>query len=154
MSKASEAIKQAWAQAQTNAEAVENLKAAMDRDPDLYREIMDPHVENAARAAITRAKLSERTYLWTRPAAPDNRVKALTRSNAVTLLDMRLTNGQRLGDADKASVTAEAEYYQIATRNMAAKASFFDAIAQRLKPGQTVRQALSPPELEEIKNAA
>lgn len=151
---ASDAISTAWEGSEDNATAAAKLRAAMAKDPALYREIMEPWEERAALEAVRAKKLARRTYLWNRPAAPDGRVTALARTNAVSLLDMRLTTGKRLGDAMLAEVKAEAEFYAARARQHGAKAAFFERIAAKMKGRKTVAQIWDVADLEEIKNAA
>lgn len=151
--KAPAAIAQAWEGAQTNAEATERLVQMMQRDPDLYREIVAPFERDAAALAVQRSKIDTRSYIWTRPSAPDNRVAALARTNAVTLLDMRLPSGVRLGDATRDMVAEAATYYREAEAQMRGKAAFFEAVLGRVKGRKCVSECLSAEELQELRDA-
>jgi len=152
--KAPAAIAQAWEGAQTNAEATERLVQMMRDDPQLYREIVAPFERDAASLAVQRAKISDRSYIWTRPTAPDDRVSALARTNAVTLLDMRLPSGIRLGDATADMVREAAEYYREAEAQMRGKAVFFEAVCKRIKGRKRVSECLSAVDLERLRVAA
>lgn len=153
--KAPAAIRQAWSNATTNEEAATALETMMAADPELWTEILAPFQRQAAMLAVQRHKVQTRHRLWHRPAAPDQRVEALTRSNAATLLDMRLTTGLRLGDAKREDVATESAFYHTRARDHLAKASFFDKILERMKPNgrKTVAQVWTPAELEEIRDA-
>jgi hypothetical protein len=151
--KAPAAISQAWEGAQDNADAAQRLLDMMQADPDLYREVVAPFERDAASLAVQRQKIAQRSYIWTRPTGPDNRVAALARTNAVSLLDMRLPSGVRLGDATAAEVAEAAQWYRDAETQMRGKAVFFEAIASRVKGRKRVGECLSAAELEHIKNA-
>lgn len=148
-----EAIREAWSAAQSNEEATERLLAIMRQDPAVYSLAMAPHEHNVAASLVSRQKIERRHYIWTRPAAPDNRVSALSRVNAVSLLDMRLPSGKRLGDATRDEVEDAAQDYTARAKFNSDKAGFFTAVARKMKPKQTVAAAWTAAELEEIRNA-
>lgn len=152
--KAPRAIARAWATAQDNATAAENLLRMMQADDELYREVVAPFERQAAMLAVQRKKLQQRGYVWNRPTAPDERVAALARTTALSLLDIRLTSGKRLGDATVQDVRREAEFYEARAREHGAKALFYTRIAERMKGRKTVAQVWSAAELEDIRDAA
>jgi len=151
--KAPAAIAQAWEGATTNAEAAERLAEMMRADMELYREILAPFERDAAAMAVQRQKVATRSYIWTRPTAADSRVEALARTNAVSLLDMRLPSGVRLGDATAADVQDAAGWYRDAEAQMRGKAMFFEAVAQKIKRGKRVADCLSAQELQKLRDA-
>lgn len=147
------AIAQAWEGASTNDEAAERLLEQMNRDPKLYREIVAPFEGEAARLAIQRSKRAERRVIWNRPSAPDKRVHALAQTNALTLLDMRLPSGKRLGDADADETREAAEHYRQAEAHMRSKAVFLEAVSAKVKGRKCVAECLSAEELERLRDA-
>jgi len=148
-------VASAWDGAETNAEAAENLLSMMRSDPNVYRQIMEPHEKTAASQAVNGYKQRQRHRLWTRPSAPDARVDALARGNAGSLFEMRLPSGKRLGDALRDEVEDAAQTYHDLAEWNAAKARFFKAIAEKMPPRAKKRVAdvLTAAELEELKNA-
>lgn len=153
MTKLKDALDQIWQTAKTNAEAAAALKAMMAEDAELYHEIMDPHVERAASEAIARKNGLLRTYLLNRPAATVDRVHALARANARSIMETPLGCGKRLGDATSDDLFEEAAAHQKLATGHAKKFLFFRDIAERLQPGQTVRTAFSDLEVEQINSA-
>lgn len=153
--KAPAAIRQAWANATSNHDAAAALQDMMLADPELWREILAPFEKQAAAMAVQRHKIASRAYLWSRPTDPDQRVAALTRSNAVTMLDMRLTTGLRLGEARRGDVEKESTFYHERASDHMKKASFFDRILERMAPNgrKTVAQVWTAAELEAIRDA-
>lgn len=148
-----EAISEAWAGAQSNADALENMLALMAANPDVYAAAMEPHERSIAQALVAGFKRERRAYIWNRPSAPDSRVEALTRANAVSLFDMRLPSGKRLGDAVKSDLVEAAAFYADLAKRNDDKAKFLAAVAQKMKGARTVSSVWSAAELEEIRNA-
>lgn len=148
-----DAIEAAWDGADTNEQAATNLLDAMHRDPALYALAMSPVEREVAMRLTGEHKRERRHYIWSRPSQPDNRVAALARSNAVTLLDMRLPSGKRLGDATRDEVMEAAASYRAAKEYHASKEAFFAAVADKVKAGKRVADVLTAAELEAIRNA-
>lgn len=151
--KAPAAVRQAWETAQTNTEAGENLLSMMRADPELWREVLEPFERQAASLAVQRRKIQQRNYLFNRPSAPDDRVKMLARTNAVTLLDSRLPSGKRLGDATREDVAQAAEFYAGRATIMAGRATFYRTVGEKLRGKKTVAQVWTAAQLEEIRDA-
>ncbi|MDE2342100.1 MAG: hypothetical protein KGL63_01690 [Betaproteobacteria bacterium] len=149
----SRAVSEAWSMAQTNEEATERLLAIMQSDQAVYALAMAPHERAVAARLVAERKIARRHYIWTRPSAPDARVAALTRVNAVSLLDMQLPSGKRLGDATREEVEAAAMDYSARAKFNADKAGFLTAVLRKMKSQQTVAAAWTAAELEEIRNA-
>lgn len=147
------AIAEAWAQAESNEQARDRLLAIMQDDPEVLALATEPHLPGIAAQLTARHKIARRAYLWSRPSAPDARVSAMARINAVSLLDMRLPSGKRLGDATGAEVAEAADYYAEAARRHNDKARFFRAVVSRVGAKKTVGDVLTDAELEEIKDA-
>lgn len=147
------AVREAWSGAETNAEATDRLLAIMQSDMSVYAAAMAPHERRVAANLVAQNKIIRRAYIWSRPAAPDNRVAALSRANAVSLYDMRLPSGKRLGDATRDDVAAASADYASRAQWNADKARFFNAVARRMGNTGTVSSALTAAQLEEIKNA-
>lgn len=148
-----DAISEAWSQAATNEEATERLLAIMHDNDAVYRLAMQPHERAVAATLVTRRKIERRAYIWNRPSAPDRRVEALARSNAVSLLDMQLPSGKRLGDATRDEVLAAADDYTKRADWNASKARFLSRVAEKLKGKRTVKAVWNAAELEELKDA-
>lgn len=149
----SEAISAAWDGAQSNVEALENLLAIMRAEPEVYTAAMEPHERAVAQALVAGFKRERRAYIWSRPSAPDDRVKALTRANAVSLYDMRLPSGKRLGDAVRADLVEAAAFYADLAKRNDDKAKFLAAVAQKMKGARPVSAVWTAAELEDIRNA-
>lgn len=156
-----EAVSQAWGNANDENQACENLLRMMKDDRSLYRAVMQPHEAEVVRGLIGDAKRGQRRQIWsksvatwTRPIAPDERAKVLARINTLTIMDMRLRSGKRLGDAVRAEVEGERDYYSKMSDHMADKARFFGVIADKMKKNQTVSQAFKPQDLEAVRVAA
>lgn len=155
------AVSQAWENANDENQACENLLRMMKDDQSLYRAVMQPHEAYVVRGLIGDAKRGQRRDIWnksvatwTRPIAPDERAKVLARINTLTIMDMRLRSGKRLGDAVRAEVEGERDYYSKMSDHMADKARFFGVIADKMKKNQTVSQAFKPQDLEAVRVAA
>lgn len=146
-----EAVKQAWDGAVDNDDALERLLDAMERDQDVMQAIMAPYYRTAAREALGGYKRSQRSYFFVRPAAPDNRVAMLAKTNQETMLDMRLPSGIRLGDAVKDDLTEAYEYYTKQAKYATQRSVFFSAVAKRLDKNQKVSEVWSASELEELR---
>lgn len=156
-----DAVKQAWEGADSVDGACDNLKAMMEANRTLYNSVMQPHIDTAVRDLIGSDKRQERRQIWSkqvakwsRPVAPDERAKVLARINTMTIMDMRLRSGKRLGDAMKNEVADERDYYSKMSDHMADKARFFGVIAEKMKKDQTVSQAFKPQDLEAVRVAA
>lgn len=149
--KAPAAIAQAWSLSETNDQAADALRAMMADDPQLYREIVAPFEAQAAMLAVQRQKIARRHHIWTRPAAVDDRVALLARTNAVTLLDMRLPSGKRLGDAVVDDIREAEAVYSAQAKFAGDKVRFFAAVAQKMTGRKTVSQVWTAAELEELK---
>ena len=161
----SEAVKEAWEDAASVNDACANLERMILADSELYRAVMQPHVNQAIRALINGSKVSERKTIWDksmpnkawqRPTAPDSRVDVLARINTLTILDMRLRSGKRLADATFKDVADERDYYASVAEHMSEKASFFAKVAERLDENnnKTVADAFDVNDLEAIRVAA
>lgn len=149
------AIAQAMSLSDDNAGQRAALREAMESDPAIYRAIMEPWLEQAIAKAIADAvaakRRGQRAYLWHRPAQPDARVELLARTNGFTILDMRLPSGKRLGDATGEDLRAAVALYQDQSRAAQDKATFFAAIASRVKPGKRVSDCLRASEIERLR---
>jgi hypothetical protein len=148
-----DAIASAWDGADSNEQAAANLLAAMKRDTALYAAAMHPVEREIAQRLVGQHKRAARNYIWSRPSQPDNRVAALARSNAVTLLDMRLPSGKRLGEATRAEVMEAAAEYRAAKEYHASKERFFNAVADKVADGKRVADVLTAADLEAMKDA-
>jgi len=148
----SDAISDAWDGTDTNEQAADNLLAAMRRDPALYALAMAPVEREVALRLTAEHKRQRRAYIWSRPAQPDNRVIALARSNAVTVLDMRLPSGKRLGDARRDDVMDAAQSYNQAAKYHASKGRFFAAVARKLKGTRCVADVWTAAALEALRH--
>lgn len=148
-----DAITEAWSHAETNEEATERLLAIMRCDDAVYRLAMQPHERAVAAGLVAQRKIKRRAYIWNRPSAPDNRVEALARTNAVSLLDMQLPSGKRLGDATRDEVIAAADDYKARADWNAAKARFLSKVSEKMKGKRPVKSVWTAAELEELKDA-
>lgn len=151
--KAPTAIVEAWANATDNATAAENLRRMMAADPDLYREIVAPFEAQAAMSAVSVHKRQVRSRIFNRPSAPDDRVHQLARTNAVTLLDVRLPQGLRLGDATKEDLTRAIGEYEAQAGYLQKRAAFLRAVAGKMKGNKPVSAVWSAADLERIRDA-
>lgn len=156
-----EAVYQAWENANDENQACENLLRMMKDDRRLYRAVMQPHEAYVARGLIGDAKRGQRRAIWdksvttwTRPVGPDERAKVLAQINSLTIMDMRLRSGKRLGDAVRTEVEGERDYYSKMSDHMADKARFFGIVAEKMTDKQTVAEAFKPDDLEAVRVAA
>ena len=149
------AIAQAMGMAEDNASQRAALREAMEADPAVWRAIMEPWQDQAVARAIADAvaarRRGQRAHLWHRPAQPDARVEMLARTNGYTILDMRLPNGKRLGDATGEDLAAAVALYRQQSTAAADKAEFFAAIAARVPAGKTVAQSMRATEIERLR---
>jgi hypothetical protein len=158
----SEAVRLAWEDAEDMAEAVRNFTRMMEADGELYSEVVTPHIPGIVRGIIGDAKRSERKGIWdrkpaavfVRPAAPDQRAAVLARINSMTILDMRLRSGKRLGDAEYEDVVSERDYYAAMSDHMSEKSRFFARIAENMKADMTVAESLKVDQIEAFRVAA
>lgn len=157
----SEAIKEAWDNADSVDQACDNLKKMMDADRDLHNAVINPHVDEIIRGLINKSKQSDRRHIWSRtttdwqrPTSPDERAKVLAKINTATIMDMRLRSGKRLADAMKDEVANERDYYSHMSEHMGDKARFFGIIADKMKDGKTVAQVFKTQDLEAMRVAA
>ena len=148
------AIKKAWEGAKSNDEAATALLSMAKGDNELMSDLMEPHLDRIVREAVGEYKRDVRGYIWTRPVAPDNRVAALARANALSLFDLRLPSGLRLGDATAKDVAEARDYYASEASKMAAKAGFFGALVEVMKGGKTVQEQFDATDLEKLRYAA
>lgn len=148
-----DAVASAWSSAADNDEARENLREMMDGDNLIYRAIMHLHEEEAISRAIATKRLATRRVIWNRPSAPDQRVVQLAMANSMTLYDMPLPSGLRLGEATIEDLRAASELWRGRARDMESKAIFMDRIAAKMKAGQKVRKAWKLPDLEALRSA-
>ena len=146
-----QAVSQAWADADSNAQARDNLKAIAQADQAVMDELMQPHLDAAIARAIGDAKRAERRVIWTRPAGPDVIVARLAKEAASTLYDMRLPSGQRLGDAFRDDVAAAQAVYQVNADMNRQKADFLGRVLSLVDEGKRVRDCVSLEQLEEFR---
>jgi len=149
-----QAISQAWADADSNAQARDNLKSIAQADQDVMDELMRPHLDAAIARVIGDAKRAERRAIWTRPTGPDVIVSRLAKEAANTLYDMRLPSGQRLGDAFREDVAAARVVYQENADANQQKANFLGRVLSLVDEGKRVRDCVSLEQLEGFKVAA
>jgi hypothetical protein len=156
-----EAIEAAWDGADSVKQACENMLRMMENDRALYRAVMHPHEWSVVNGLIGDAKRGQRKNIWNktvanwqRPVAPDERAKVLAQINSLTIMDMRLRSGKRLGDAMKEEVVDERDYYSKMSDHMADKARFFGIVAEKMTEKQTVAEAFKPDDLEAVRVAA
>lgn len=171
------AVVQAWEFAESNEQAVDALLDMMRKDSMLYAAVMTPHERPAAVELIgvgrrrDRKKTWQKTAVvmangapvekpasgtkkdWVRPSAPDSRVMSLVRATEDLLMDMRLSNGKKLGAANHDEVLKEALAYSESARELGIKARFYSAVAERVPEGKVVSDVLSEEKLREIRNA-
>jgi hypothetical protein len=145
------AVARAWDNAQSNEDACEALLAMMERDPELYRLIMQPNARTTAMARVCAFKRAERAAIWHRPSDPDRRVHLLARSNRLSLLDLRLPSGKRLGDATKIEVLEAAQTYDDLAASNESKAVWLKRIAKKMPDTGAVQDVLNAQELEDLK---
>jgi len=159
----SEAVKLAWEGADDMDDAIRVFSQIMETDRELYNEVVTPNIPGIIRSIIGEAKRTERRTIWgkrppadafVRPAAPDQRAAVLARINSMTILDMRLRSGKRLGDAEYQDVVSERDYYAAMSDHMGEKARFFARIAENMKADMTVSESLGADQIEAFRVAA
>jgi hypothetical protein len=130
------------------------------RDTELYTELMEPWLSQAAYAAIRQLCQRERKAIWTAPnydrAGSGARVVDLAKGNAESLLNFRLPiDGlPRLGDATREEVAMAAEYYGSRAKDMGAKARWLTLICQSITGRKKVKSVLSDARLRELQDEA
>ncbi len=123
-------------------EATNFLEMTIRTSPSLYREVLDPLIRRACYDLICESYRSSRKLLWmstSRPqAAPNANGEALCRVNRALLMDYRLNNGVRLGDADYSLVRENADFHSKQGNAMLIKARWLELIAGRLSSTEEV----------------
>jgi hypothetical protein len=145
--------KAALAQTNNYEAAAASLLELASADAALYAELVGPYELPAALALIRDVGQSERRTVWSRPTAPDARAAILARGVTETLMDFRLPGGMRLGDAMRADVEAAATFYADHAADMAHKARWLQAIAEKTPASKRVADALDADALAKLKEA-
>lgn len=126
-------------------------------EPRKYHALMDPLVKEACNMAVSDYVRERRSKVWNAPAPANDadRVRALAEGNA--LMFFLLPGGKRLAEATKADVLEAADRYRKQADDMAAKATWLERIAAKLKGNKTVEHFFDEDQLrslrEEIEHA-
>ena len=113
--------------------ATDKMEARVRQDDFLFRSLMSPLVRQACYDALRSQVRKDRAKIWTAPnytqGGNGQRLEAL----ATTLLDFRLPHASiALRDAKREDVEAAAQWYESSASNMAHKARWLRAVAEKI----------------------
>lgn len=128
-------VRDAVAQSPDTRSAADLLESWARSDRELFDYLVKPWLTRACEEAVRTVTRSERAAIcrsWTAPnytlGGNGHRVHTLGRS----LLDFPLPGGMRLRDARKDDLLGAVKFYRSQAVDMAAKASWLEAIAERV----------------------
>lgn len=129
------------------------MRRRIEKNEELFKELMQPLIDQACWAAIRSVCHHERAAFVSsisRTGIDDaSGLRAIVETEIKRWLDYPLSSGIKLGDADREKLETEAEMHARFASANARKAAFFEAIAKRID-GKTVREALSETQLENL----
>ena len=154
MSLIHEVCKEALAESDDSAEALERVEKRFNEEPDLLLRVLDedfwPRVKQLLRQCIHEA----RSRAWSGYEYTGNADDIRARAEA-ELLDFRISTGKRLRSCDHDAVVIEAKMYEQLVRGNRIRASWFWGIARALPNRSTsVGQSLSEEKLRELQKRA
>lgn len=127
-----------------------------DKDLQLYKTIAGPLMRTACYEEIRKVCRKDRRAIWhmPQPTAQEQRGRVIALNN--TLMDFRLPDGTRLGDAKHSNIMAASEFYRKQGRDMTVKAVWLEMIAKKVdaKDRKTASQCVSVEELDKLRQKA
>jgi len=139
------------------------FRKRLDNDPELYTQIVEPLITQAIHDAMLtaarevnatlRASVYGRVVEPMKPGQKTQPSASLARGSKVVaegLLAFIMQSGKKLGDSTKEEITEDAKNRAKRGGTLIADAKWMLAIAERLKAGQIVRDALSASQVERI----
>jgi len=135
----------------------------VEEDEALYRELLEPLVNDAIWQAIRLAGRVMRTEVWSVQPLPSERgprgsvagLVAMAETRMQSLLDdFRLPSGIALGDATIEHVVAAAMFYHGQARGNKVKARFLDLVGAAMGNAKQVRDRLSDKKLRDLQARA
>lgn len=137
--------------------ATELMVGRVLRDQTLYRQLLDPLARTACYDVIRQICRSDRRAIWNsaQPSTDDQRARVIALAGGVraSLMDFPLPGGLRLGDAQRADLSAAAAFFSRQATDMGRKARWLGLIAQSLPDEKSVSEVLTDARLSELKAA-
>lgn len=146
-----EAAADALEQSDNVLDAAGLLERRAVREPALRDALLAPFLSQACYQAVSLACRHSRRKIWTAPNYTKGGNGQRVVAHAKSLLDFPLPGGLRLRDATKKEVLAGANVYGQYADDMAGKARWLKAIAERLSGRKKVATVLSESELEDLR---
>ncbi len=123
--------------------AAKLMRTRLDKNPGLFRELIEPMIEEAIWRNIRHvAHTDRRAYSVSANADSADGLRAMALTEYKKWLDYPLSGGVKLGDAGREKLLIESEMHDGFARGNAAKAKWLAEIAKRID-GRRVRDVLT-----------
>jgi hypothetical protein len=137
--------------------AVQLFHQKLERNPSIYKSIVEPLVDWAIRDAVQRVNAQTRASAWSKSETePDPQtLRGILQRAGDSLMNYRLAGGKKLGDATKAELLGMEEFMLAHGKTTIMRGKWLGLIAKRLKKeNDIVRKSLTEEDLKKLQEQA